>query len=342
MHDRRHFLVAGTGIVAGTWAGSLCAEEPEPLASGVKVPKNVTGVVLSPDEKTVITSHWLGKVRFRIWDAAKLTLRHEMPMEVDRALGLRFHPGGRFFATENEAGKVHWWNPENGERIAEFHDPKHDARHLEFTGDGRFMATCNAARGSIRIRNVERKEVCLEIAPPRFNSTNFIALSKSRYLLACFENGVAQVWDLGDGTEARLQCESRRFGKWLIGAHFAEDEQSVEIAFGTEMCRWKLDEKEGYSSQNYPARIDLVAWTTNGSHRVVYLRDDTGELFETSTKTKKRFVLGKGAFQNCCLNRDATRLYTGESFDGDVFGSKPPHPDRSGLCVWDLAKLSQG
>ena len=98
----------------------------------------IHAVAFSPDETTLATGGWDGKIQ--LWDWTTGRLLHSLDNDNAIVSSIDFSPDGKILATTGGYGKTRLWNPESGEMIAQLADNTNYASAVRFAPRGDTVA----------------------------------------------------------------------------------------------------------------------------------------------------------------------------------------------------------
>lgn len=156
----------------------------------------------------------------------------------DLVLDVRFSPSGTLLATTDLAkqGTIKIWNPASGEQVQSWVGHEGGVHCVDFSPDGRTIASSGYKDGTIRLWDVkDGRQIRLWKTTGNTVRTVKFSADGDRLITAQYDNGRARVWETVTG---RLLAEIPHVGAWF--AQFESSGTRCLVSGKQGVMRWDL------------------------------------------------------------------------------------------------------
>jgi WD40 repeat protein len=180
------------------------------------LPRRIEAVEFSPDGSLIAEAaiETNGQTMLRLWNPEDGELLRILAERVDNMRALAFAPNGKLIAS-NARDPLEWGQKillrdvETGNVVAELREKRMAASHIEFSPDGRLLASAGATK--IHIWDVTQRKL-LHTIPAHKKSVQSIAFSPNgKLLVSGSADDTVRVWKVDSGT-MDLEIEAEQDG----------------------------------------------------------------------------------------------------------------------------------
>jgi WD40 repeat protein len=321
--DGKRLATANLGGTAKIWEATSSGGE---LLTFDAHTDYVSDIAFSADGKRMATAgldKWV-----RIWDAdsgAELAAISGS----DGFLGVAFSPDGQYLATASDHAKL--WDPASGLELATLSGQHGAVSDIEFSPDGRLLATTDWGDHTIKVWDVVSRSLLLTI-PGHTDDVIRLAFSPdgSRLVTASLDQ-TAILWDVASGEKlfcfsshedsvsGRVDSVSGRAHS-VYGVAFSPDGKLMATSGADKKIRlWDLpSKKERLTFAGHTNGIPQVTFSADGKRLATVSWDGASKLWDPRSGSELLTFSSYGSpFVCVALSPDGKRLVTG-SQDGIV------------------------
>src|SRR5260370_36940394 len=237
--------------------------------------RGVTGLLVRPDDRTLVSVAWDGVVRRRDLTSGK---EEPSPEGFVGHVQVVLSPNGRMIATSDMTGRVDTWDADAGVHLRALDNSGSISHKLAFSPDGNWLAVAQADR-SIHILNPRdgRKVHTLGAPwkiPARGPWFSGLVFSPDNRFLVASEDAGTRLWEIATGKQLwqALECGQAAFspyGKTLVNGDFDHRLTFRDALSGK--GRRTLEENEIIDGLAYSPDGGSLAQSHHGGN--IYLRD---------------------------------------------------------------------
>ncbi|KAL7803474.1 hypothetical protein V8C44DRAFT_353120 [Trichoderma aethiopicum] len=186
---------------------------------------DIRSIAISPDGSRLVSSSRDGSIR--IWDISP-ELEDPWIREPSKRSRMALSPDGVTLASISnyEGGSIDIWDLLKGEQVHTFTDHSRPVTCLEFSANGKFLAS-TSRQLAVRIWDLATR-ACKKILFTPNGIIRLLKFSPDTLRLASLKSNKIEIWDLASGLSMELQCED---GGKQQSINFAMDGRS--LAAGT-------------------------------------------------------------------------------------------------------------
>jgi Tol biopolymer transport system component len=275
----------------------------------------------SPDGSTVLTTPYesigtygqgMSAAAARLWDAGTGQLRREFKhADLTHAA---FSPDGKRVVTVGGTSVV-MWDADSGRRLTEVEDHEREVVHVEFSGDGKWLATA-AKDDTVRIRTAADGAPITVMRVPGKSFLGAASLSPdNRWILTLSPDDPARVWHWR-GTPGHYTAElHREVGPYGFAVFSPDSRMLLTLGADYSARLWEVATGRNLHELPHDDHINQAAFSPDGRWVVAASADSKAILWDASTGKRVMDFPGYDRSRTTAVfSPDGTRVATGTAW----------------------------
>lgn len=256
----------------------------------------------SPDNRSLITSRWLGEVK--IWDLSTMTVTRTFGDSSSGVIALAISPDGKRITTGNNDGSVTIWDTTTGKLLNTLRGHSERIITISISPDGQFLAT-GSSDHTVRIWDFDTGEK-IKTINAHSDEVASVAFSPDGKYLATAGEKTVKIWDLATMGEFKILTHPAS----VAMVSYSPDGKTLAVATSDGTIRlWDIaTRKINIILVGHHAAVLNVVFFSDGSRVATGSFDGTVKIWDVRTGLELLSVRHKNLIHRLAISPDGKTI----------------------------------